>query len=92
MGSFSIWHWLLVLVVILILFGAGKLPKVAGDLASGIKNFRKGMKEEAEENKDAAKDAGVIQQTAAAPQAGATVAGAAATAPAGATNDKPAQH
>jgi len=46
MGSFSIWHWLLVLVVILILFGAGKLPKVAGDLASGIKNFRKGMKEE----------------------------------------------
>lgn len=46
MGSFSIWHWLLVLVVILILFGAGKLPKVAGDLAAGIKNFRKGMKEE----------------------------------------------
>lgn len=45
MGSFSIWHWLLVLVVILIVFGAGKLPKVAGDLAAGIKNFRKGMNE-----------------------------------------------
>lgn len=59
MGSFSIWHWLLVLVVILILFGAGKLPKVAGDLASGIKNFRKGMKEEPG---DETKDAGTIQQ------------------------------
>jgi len=86
MGSFSIWHWLLVLVVILILFGAGKLPKVAGDLASGIKNFRKGMKEEPEEAKDAAaKDPGVIQQAATTQQAGATSA-------AGATSDKPAQH
>ena len=46
MGSFSFWHWLIVLLVILIIFGAGKLPKVAGDLASGIKNFRKGMKED----------------------------------------------
>ncbi len=62
MGSFSIWHWLLVLVVILILFGAGKLPKVAGDLASGIKNFRKGMKEEPG---DEAKDSATIQQQAA---------------------------
>ncbi len=87
MGSFSIWHWLLVLVVILILFGAGKLPKVAGDLASGIKNFRKGMKEEPEETKDAAKDAGVIQQQAA-PQSGQ----AGTTTTAGATSDKPAQH
>lgn len=49
MGSFSFWHWLIVLLVILIIFGAGKLPKVAGDLASGIKNFRKGMKEDTED-------------------------------------------
>ncbi|WP_298727967.1 twin-arginine translocase TatA/TatE family subunit [uncultured Ferrovibrio sp.] len=49
MGSFSFWHWLIVLLVILIIFGAGKLPKVAGDLASGIKNFRKGMKEDVDE-------------------------------------------
>lgn len=49
MGTFSFWHWLIVLLVILIIFGAGKLPKVAGDLASGIKNFRKGMKEEADD-------------------------------------------
>lgn len=43
MGSFSIWHWLIVLVVVLLVFGAGKLPKVATDLAAGIKNFKKGM-------------------------------------------------
>lgn len=47
MGSFSFWHWLIVLLVILIVFGAGKLPRVAGDLAQGIKNFRKGMQDAA---------------------------------------------
>ena len=36
MGSFSLWHWLLVLVIILIVFGAGKLPRVMGDFAKGI--------------------------------------------------------
>lgn len=47
MGSFSIWHWLIVLAVVLLLFGGGgKLSRLAGDLASGIKNFRKGLKEE----------------------------------------------
>jgi len=52
MGSFSFWHWLIVLLVILIIFGAGKLPKVAGDLASGIKNFRKGMSEDDAEKEE----------------------------------------
>jgi sec-independent protein translocase protein TatA len=62
MGSFSIWHWLIVLVIIVLLFGAGKLPKVAGDLAQGIKNFRKGMKEEPEAEKAASpKDPATIQ-------------------------------
>lgn len=46
MGSFSIWHWLIVLAVILIVFGAGKLPRVMGDVAKGIKNFKQGMKDE----------------------------------------------
>lgn len=47
MGSFSIWHWLIVLAVVLLLFGGGgKLSRLAGDLASGIKNFRKGLKED----------------------------------------------
>ncbi|MCY6380584.1 twin-arginine translocase TatA/TatE family subunit [Hoeflea prorocentri] len=46
MGSFSIWHWLIVLVVVLLLFGRGKIPELMGDVAKGIKNFRKGMGEE----------------------------------------------
>ena len=46
MGSFSIWHWLIVLAVILIFFGRGKIPELMGDVAKGIKNFKKGMAEE----------------------------------------------
>ena len=43
MGSFSIWHWLIVLAVVLLLFGRGKIPELMGDVAKGIKNFKKGM-------------------------------------------------
>ena len=46
MGSLSIWHWLIVLVVVLLLFGRGKIPELMGDVAKGIKNFKKGMAEE----------------------------------------------
>lgn len=50
MGSFSIWHWLVVLAVILLLFGgSGKISKIMGDTARGIKSFKKGLKEEEEE-------------------------------------------
>ncbi len=49
MGSFSLMHWIVVLAIILILFGAGKLPRVMGDLAKGIKAFKAGMKEPEEE-------------------------------------------
>jgi len=46
MGSFSIWHWLVVLVVVLILFGGGgKLSRLMGDMARGINAFKKGLKE-----------------------------------------------
>ncbi len=48
MGLTSAWHWILVLVVILIVFGAGKLPRVMGDVAKGIKNFKSGLKDEDE--------------------------------------------
>ena len=41
----SIWQIVLVLVIILILFGAGKIPRVVGDVAKGIKSFKAGMKE-----------------------------------------------
>jgi sec-independent protein translocase protein TatA len=46
MGSFSLTHWLVVLAIILILFGAGKLPRVMGDFAKGIKNFKASMKDD----------------------------------------------
>lgn len=46
MGSFSIWHLLIVLVVVLVLFGGGgKLSKIMGDLGSGIKDFKKNIKD-----------------------------------------------
>jgi sec-independent protein translocase protein TatA len=41
-------HWLIVLAIVLVLFGAGKLPRVMGDFAKGIKAFKSGMKEEDE--------------------------------------------
>lgn len=46
MGFTSAWHWVLVLLVVLILFGAGKIPRVMGDVAKGIKNFKAGLKED----------------------------------------------
>jgi sec-independent protein translocase protein TatA len=46
MGSFSIWHWLIVLAVILVLFGGGnKISGLMGDFAKGIKSFKKNMAE-----------------------------------------------
>ena len=47
----SISHLIVVLVIILVLFGAGKLPSVMGDIGKGIKNFRKNIKDEALESK-----------------------------------------
>ncbi len=44
--SIGPWQVIIVLVIILILFGAGKLPRVMGDLAKGVKNFKKGLNEE----------------------------------------------
>ena len=46
MGSFSLMHWMIVLLIVLLLFGAGKLPRVMGDFAKGIKAFKAGMKDE----------------------------------------------
>jgi sec-independent protein translocase protein TatA len=47
MGAFSIWHWLIVLVVVLVLFGGGgKISRLMGDFGKGLKSFKKGMKED----------------------------------------------
>ncbi len=56
MGSFSIWHWLVVLAIILIIFGTKKLRNIGGDLGGAIKNFKQSMKDE--ENKPADSSAG----------------------------------
>jgi sec-independent protein translocase protein TatA len=48
MGSFSIWHWLIVGIIVLLLFGKGRFSDMMGDVAKGIKSFKKGMAEEDE--------------------------------------------
>jgi sec-independent protein translocase protein TatA len=45
MGSLSIWHWLIVLVVIVLIFGTGKLKNLGSDLGSAVKGFKDGMKD-----------------------------------------------
>jgi sec-independent protein translocase protein TatA len=59
MGSFSIWHWLIVLVVVLLVFGRGKIPELMGDMAKGIKSFKKGMADD-----DAADDTKTVEHRA----------------------------
>ncbi|AFI04484.1 twin-arginine translocase TatA/TatE family subunit [Helicobacter cetorum] len=50
MGGFtSIWHWVIVLLVIILLFGAKKIPELAKGLGSGIKNFKKAVKDDEED-------------------------------------------
>jgi sec-independent protein translocase protein TatA len=46
MGGMSIWHWIVVIVVVLLLFGRGKISELMGDMAQGIKAFKKGMTED----------------------------------------------
>ena len=55
MGTFSIWHWLVVLLVVLLLFGSGKVSGLMGDFAKGIKSFKKNM---ADDSDDASMEAG----------------------------------
>lgn len=46
MGGLSIWHWIIVVLVVLLLFGRGKISEMMGDMAKGIKAFKKGLSEE----------------------------------------------
>ena len=46
MGTFSIWHMLILLAVVLLMFGKGKISEIMGDFAKGIKSFKKGMAED----------------------------------------------
>jgi sec-independent protein translocase protein TatA len=55
MGSFSIWHWLIVLVIVMLVFGTKKLRNIGTDLGGAVKGFKDGMKT-SEEPQDKAKD------------------------------------
>ena len=46
MGAFSIWHWIIVLIIVLLLFGKGKIPSLMADMAKGIKSFKKNMSDD----------------------------------------------
>lgn len=48
MGSFSIWHWLIVLVIVMLVFGTKKLGNIGGDLGKAVKGFKDGVKGEEE--------------------------------------------
>ncbi len=49
MGSFSIWHWIIVLVIVILVFGTKKLRNIGGDLGGAVKGFKEGVKDQ---NKD----------------------------------------
>ncbi len=53
MGSFSIWHWMIVLLVVLLLFGSGKVSNLMSDFAKGIKSFKKNMAEDTDASMEA---------------------------------------
>lgn len=80
MGTMSIWHWLVVGAVALLLFGGkGKISELMGDVAKGIKSFKKGMQEDEKTAEAAPAEAPkTIDQTAATPAAPGSAAGSAA--------------
>ena len=56
MGSLSIWHWLVVLMVVMLLFGGNKVSNLMGDFAKGIKSFKKNMAEDTDVSMEASAD------------------------------------
>ncbi len=46
MGTFSLWHWIIVLIIVLLLFGKGKIPGLMSDVAKGIKSFKKDISDQ----------------------------------------------
>jgi sec-independent protein translocase protein TatA len=63
MGAFSIWHWVILLVIVLLLFGRGKIPMLMADVAKGIKAFKTGMKEDPETEAAKIDDGAVASST-----------------------------
>ena len=46
MGGFSLWHWLVVIILVMLLFGRGRISDMMGDIGKGLKSFKEGMSEE----------------------------------------------
>lgn len=61
MGSFSIWHWLIVLVVVILIFGTKKLGNIGKDVGSAVKGFKEGMKTDEEPVKQVQEDGKTIE-------------------------------
>jgi sec-independent protein translocase protein TatA len=61
MGSFSVWHWLIVLVIVMLVFGTKKLGNIGSDLGKAVRGFKEGVK--GEEEKSAAPNAAPSQVT-----------------------------
>ena len=58
MGSFSIWHWLIVLVIVMLVFGTKKLRNIGADLGGAVRGFKDGMREGGDKAADTARAAG----------------------------------
>ena len=67
MGSMSIWHWIIVIAVVLLLFGRGKISDLMGDVAQGIKAFKKGMSDDDKTAEKPAEPMKTIDSTSATP-------------------------
>ncbi len=63
MGTFSIWHWLIVLVIVLVVFGTKKLRNVGSDLGGAVKGFKDGMKDASAPDQPPADAAQPVQST-----------------------------
>jgi sec-independent protein translocase protein TatA len=68
MGSLSLWHWLIVILVVVLLFGRNKISDLMGDMAKGVRSFKKGLAEEDApprplEQKTPAEDPSKVQPT-----------------------------
>jgi sec-independent protein translocase protein TatA len=61
MGSFSIWHWVIVLVVVVLIFGTKKLGNIGKDMGSAVKGFKEGMKSDEDTSKQVKDDGKTIE-------------------------------
>jgi len=61
MGSLSIWHWLIVLVVVVLIFGTKKLGNIGKDVGSAVKGFKEGMKSDDDTTKQVKDDGKTIE-------------------------------